>query len=158
MPFRDAISRLAVADARRFELQMAAMLEEILKSCADESSRSVIREIISEETDHLQRLETLAPLGEKRSSPLPPEEREKLPAAPDTLVPPAGSTCEMLREVLKKEEASVTFYALLAERTPIPAIKDVFKQIADAERGHVAKLSDHVHRLCQRGEGRNRSP
>ena len=148
MSFRDAIARLALADARRFELQTAAMLREILESCRDEATRAVIREIAAEEDQHARRLQEAAPGAKPPSPPLPAEEQAALPSPPDTAAPD-GATCDKLRVLLKKEEASVLFYSLLAERTPIPAVRRVFEQIAAQERGHAARLAGHIRQICQ---------
>ena len=50
----------------------------------------------------------------------------------------------ILHEILDKERASVTFYGLLAERTPLHAVKEIFRNLADEEKGHVAKLAAHI--------------
>jgi len=142
MSIRGAIERLALADAQRFETHIAGMLRTILEACREAATRAVIEEILAEEEDHLHRLDALVPAGVR--------ETRREPAADVKEMPPlqSGSVCEMLREVLKKEKASVTFYELLAERTPVQAIKRAFRQIAEAEKGHVARLTEQVRRIC----------
>ena len=58
------------------------------------------------------------------------------------------TVCEMLEEMLAMEKAAVAFYDLLAERTPVPAVRDVFRALADAERGHGARLADRIREVC----------
>lgn len=147
MPFRDAIARLALSDARRFEVQTVSMLNEILESCPDDATRQLVRDLIQEEESHIRALEQTLPSVKPSPVSAPPEEKKKIPPLPDTSHT-AGSVCQRLADVLKKEEASVTFYSLLAERTLIPAVRDVFRGIADGERGHARKLAEHIRRVC----------
>ena len=148
MSIRNAIERLAVADALRFEIHTAAMLRKALDVCTDPQVRLVLQEIIAEEEEHLQSLDELLPPDTDRTRCAPAEETRKAPPLP------RGPVCDILRAVLKREEASVTFYALLAERTPVPAIRRIFEQTAQSERGHVAKLAEHVHRVCDQSNAK----
>ena len=138
MSLRNAVERLALADARRFELRIASELRQIRALSDNPATRSFLDELIAEEETHLASLSSLAP-GEGVL--------ESVTSSPAK----EGDIAAMLREVLKKEEGSVTFYELLAERTPIPAIKSAFKKIAEAERGHVKRLARHIQELCDHG-------
>ena len=156
MPFREAIARLALRDARRFEMQTAAMLRRILATCHDNATRTVLQEITAEEQQHLQRLEGAA--GESQTSaPGPPPELPKMPESPDSRLP-EGTVHEKLRAVLKKEEASATFYHLLAERTLIPAVREVFKEIAAQEKRHAERLAELIRRLSGASAGSEKKP
>lgn len=152
MPFRQAIARLAVADARRFEIQTVSMLREILSGCDDAATRTVLEEIIAEEEAHCRILEEAARGRDETGRPPAPEEKKKLPEAPDMSPPRDASVSGALRAVLRKERASVTFYELLAERTPVPAVRDIFRQIAEVERMHARKLAAHIRRICGQDE------
>ena len=142
MPLRDSIERLALADACRFELRIAQELKQIHDLSDNPSTRELLAELIAEEEAHLSSLTSLLPV-EKAAETVEIE-------------PPASEKtdlCTMLRNILKKEESSVTFYELLAERTPIPAVKDAFRTIAEAEKKHVVKLAQHIRELCDGESG-----
>lgn len=146
MPFRNAVARIVLADARRFEVETAAMLREILNSCADAETRRVLEDILAEEEGHAARLSE-AREGVEAGAPPPPAVRETLPAPPSAAAPP-GAICDRLREVLTREEASALFYSLLARRTVIPFIRNLFNEIAEQERGHAKRLAEHIAALC----------
>lgn len=136
MSIRDAIERIALADARRFELRVLALQRQLLERCEDEKTCRVIQEIVDEEDAHIERLDRLAGAG---------HEKIKAGRTPEL----KGETvCEMLREILEMEQSSVAFYNLLADRTPLPAVKRVFREIADAEKDHEEKLAAHVREVC----------
>src|SRR5512137_2513938 len=110
MAFRDAIVRIALADAHRFELETAAMLRDILQSCADERTRQVIREIIAEEEGHAETLQKAAAGTRAAAAGPPAAEKKDLPSAPGAEAVP-GPICDKLRDLLAKEDASVRFYS-----------------------------------------------
>ena len=146
MPFREALAKLALSDAARFERETAETLRGILASCRDERLRRALEEILAEEEAHCSAIRK--ELARRAPGKQPPqEERERLPRAPNATVSVSDDVCKALRRLLEKEEASATFYTLLAERTPIPAVRDVFLGIAAAERGHAAKLAALARRL-----------
>ena len=157
MSFHEALARLALADARRFEAETARMLRDILRSCRDAATRKVIEEIIAEEEGHLRQLEGASAAGTPASQPVPPAAKQELPAIPDTILED-GPIRDRLRQVLRKEEASVAFYSLLAERTLIPPVRRVFEAIAAQERGHAAKLAEHLRRASTSAAGRGEEP
>jgi len=139
MSIRSAIERIALSDARRLETRIAAMLRWILKSCEHPETRAVLANLIAGEEEHLSHLDALNPTEH-----VAPETTDK---SPD--VRPNGDTvCDMLRDVLRRESAAVTFYELLAERTPVPPVKEVFSRIAAEEKEHVAQLDAEIRRLC----------
>ena len=148
MPFRDGIMRLAVADARLFEARTVEMLRDLVKSCADSETRGVIEEIMSEETEHVRRLDELVKRAGPEAAVKPDDEQmqREIPATPDTILPD-GPIREKLRDLVEKEEASAMFYGLLAQRTPIRAVRRVFSEIAAMERSHAAKLREHLCRI-----------
>ena len=138
MSLRNAVERLALADACRFELRIANELRHIRTVSDNPATRSFLDELIAEEETHLASLSSFMPEDEI------PESVVSSPAK-------GRDITAMLREVLKKEDGSVTFYELLAERTPIPAIKSAFQKIAEAEKGHVKRLARHIQELCGQG-------
>jgi rubrerythrin len=140
MTLKDSITRMAVEDARRFEIETADFLRELRDSCGNVELRQTLDGLVAEETQHLAMLEEFAP-----SSKLPHAAQHEMPSATPL---PFAATCARLKEVLAKEEASVTFYALLAERTPVPPLKRLFSRIADMERGHVEKIRTAVRHAC----------
>lgn len=149
MPIRNAIARLAIADARRFEQQALERLRAILDDCPDDSTRTVIAEIFREEESHLAHLDEACRGMPACAAPAPveppaPGATPPLPPAP----PPEGPICQKLRSLLAMEEASIHFYAFLGERTLIPVVRDIFRHITDEERAHAAKLRAHIDRLC----------
>jgi rubrerythrin len=155
MPFRNFIARLALNDARRFEAEAAGELQEILAGCEDPRTRTVLERIVREEEEHLTHLE--AELARLRGKPAAaPKEKPPLPEAPrrEKL---SGTTLEKLERLLKKEQASTTFYKLLSERTPIPAVRAIFRSIAEQEKGHAAALAEHVREIGG-DDGNDRKP
>jgi rubrerythrin len=148
MSVSDFIARMALSDARRFEIEAAGELREILSECPDPRTRAVLERIIREEAEHLAHLD--AELARLRGKPAVPPEHPPLPKPPPR-EPLAGSTIEKLQRLLKKEEASAAFYRLLSERTPIPAVRKIFRAIADQEKGHAEALARHIGEL--RGSG-----
>ena len=156
MPFRETIAHLALRDARRFEIQSAAMLRRILTTCPDNATRMVLEEIMAEEQQHLQRLEEAAEES-RTSSAEPPPDLPKMPESPDSRLP-EGSVYEKLRAVLKKEEASAAFYNLLAERTLIPSVRAVFKGIAAQENRHAERLAERIRLLSGASAGSEKKP
>ncbi len=154
---RDALTRLAVADARRFEVGEAAALRELLSACTDNAMRAVLEEIISEDEEHLRNLDGLAGAG-KPAVQQPSTQKEKpLPKVPETDLH-GRSICERLQKFLKKERAAITFYELLAQRTPIPAVRRVFQHIAEAERAHAEKFAEQVRRICGDADPSEKEP
>lgn len=148
MSLSNAIARIILADARRFEVETAAMLRDILRDCPDAATRKVVEEILAEEESHAARLGE-AREGVKAAAAVPTAaDRAALPAAP-AASKVSGATCDRLRDVLAKEEASVLFYSLLAKRTLIPSVRDLLNSIADQERGHARKLADHIRAVCE---------
>jgi rubrerythrin len=154
MSFRNALARIVLADARRFEVETAAMLRDILPHCADPAARRVVEEILAEEEAHAVRLSEVS-AGVKAAKAEPSAaERAALPAvpsvAPVACAGPACSkdVCDRLRDVLAKEEASVRFYSLLADRALIPSVRNLFREIAEQERGHARKLAAVVGPMC----------
>lgn len=146
MFFSDTIARIVLADARRFEIETAAMLRDILRDCTDPAARKLVEEILAEEEAHAARLGE-AQAGVKAPAAPPAAERAAVPPAPATARTP-GVICDRLRDVLAKEEASVLFYSLLAKRTLIPSVSDLFRDIAEQERGHARKLAEHIRSAC----------
>jgi rubrerythrin len=57
--------------------------------------------------------------------------------------------CGRLRDVLRMEEGTVTFYGLLAKRCVIPGIRRIFRRIAEEEQGHVDKMREHILSVCK---------
>ncbi len=137
------IMRLVVQDARRFEIGETRMLQELRATCTDDLMRKALDEILSEEQGHLRELDELA--GHELTT---TELKEEMPGSPGTGLP-CGDTRAKLREFLKREEAAVTFYELLAARSPLPPVRRVFKNIAAAERAHVEKMTRHIRRICE---------
>lgn len=147
MPFREFVARVALGDARRFEIESAQELREIMAGCEDARTCAVLEEIVRQEEEHLahldEELERLrgkpAPATRPAIEPLPtPPPRQKL----------TGTTCEKLKRLLKKEEGSATFYSILAERTLIPAVRGVFRHLGDEERGHAEALAKLIAEIC----------
>lgn len=149
MFFSDTIARIVLADARRFELETAAMLRDILRDCPDPAARKLVEEILAEEEAHAARLGEAHARVEAPAA-APAADRAAVPAPPATAAPrTSGVICDRLRDVLAKEEASVLFYSLLAKRTLIPSVRDLFHDIAEQERGHARKLADHIRAACE---------
>jgi len=135
MNVRGAIERIALADARRFEERMRGLQRQALEKCRDDSTRRLIQDLIAEEDDHLRQLDGMSASESRSNGGKHPELRGE-------------TVCERLEEMLAMEKAAVAFYDLLAERTPVPAVRDVFRTLADAERGHEARLAHHIREVC----------
>ena len=134
MSMKRAIERIALADARRFEERMRGLQEKILEKCDDAATRRILKDLIAEEDEHLRRLDQVSA----------PESRSKIEKRPEL----RGRTVrEMLTEILEMEKAAVAFYDLLAERTAVPAFRELFRGLAAAERRHEACLAEHVRNV-----------
>ncbi len=139
MSLRDAVERLLLADATRFERRILAMMEAVLARCSEPRTCTLIEELIAEEHQHLASLDAVSEDAA--------DECEDATLKSGYLF--KGETvCEMLREISQKEQASITFYALLADRTPVPGIRHAFQQIAEGEKGHVKRLAEHILAIC----------
>lgn len=147
MPIRSALARLALRDAERMEHRLISELRALHQRSEDPATRHVIQRILAEEEKHLRRLEAA---------------RGELPAAPEASVTPPESAsepwpplriqgaeiCDQLRSLVEVEEASATFYELLAQRALLRPVREVFATLACEERAHAETMRHHLRRLC----------
>lgn len=150
MPLRNFIAKFALTDARRFEVEALQELKDIHAECPETKTRAVLERIIREEEEHVAHMDE--ELAKLRGKPVEePDEKPALPEAPRR-EPLKGTTLQKLQRLAKKEEASATFYRLLSERTPIPAVRKIFRHLAEEECGHFDALAEHVRELQGKAE------
>lgn len=98
--------------------------------------------LASEEDGHLARLRNL-PEKEKAATAAPSSQLNRVsetrqlndPRSPDTV-----------RELIRHEEATADFYQYLANRTLIPAAREVFATLAEEEKNHAERLTEALRK------------
>ena len=140
------VGGLALRAAMDFESAAGERYRQLAAS-APPRLAALLSTLASEEDGHLARLRNL-PEKEKAATAAPSSELRRVsetrsfadPRSPDTV-----------KELIRHEEATAAFYQYLANRTLIPAAREVFAGLAEEEQSHAQRLAEAL-RKHERGE------
>ena len=130
----------------RFAIRNEQAAERSYRLLADQAhaptARQLLHDLADEEAEHQQRLRSL-PMG--ITLPKPPTRRldQQLHMhLAEVQLQPAATLAEILITAIKKEERAAQLYRGFAQESPTPALRRLFMQLAEQERGHRQHLED----------------
>ena len=133
-----AIGKLVLKQAIRFERAAARDYLALASAAKNERLRDTLLELAQAEKDHLAIVRRLVSAREKLE--LPTATLEGLPAEDQLNADVSASDLPVIEHAIAHEERTAAFYAQLAQMTTIPALKQAFADLAEAELSHVAAL------------------
>lgn len=131
------LAALVLRQAEAFEQAACADYRNLAARLTDPALRQLVEQLALEEANHGDRLRAATPHTD------PGGEVPPLSVAIGDLHPDVAASSTdrpLLEHAIEHELAAAGFYRELAGLTPIPALKQVFGDLADAEQGHADRL------------------
>lgn len=132
------LARAALELAAEFEQAAAADYRRLAGAAATAEVRDLLLGLAAEEEAHLAHVRGLD--GSHGGEALGAERPAAVPALSATGGEALRREREMLAAAAAHEEATAEFYAALADKTKLPALRAVFARLAEEERGHARSL------------------
>jgi rubrerythrin len=132
------LTRTVLKIAADFEAASSLDYRALAARTVDARLAELFRSLAGEEDNHLRRIRE-AHLGYADLR-MTGQTAALAGGAPDLRPDVARKTDPVLRHAIEHEAATAAFYSELAELTPLPALRDIFNELAAAEREHAARL------------------
>jgi len=125
--------------AGEFEQAAANDYRALAEEAKDPKLKRLLTDLADEELKHLEHIQTAS--AEHQSLQLTPNEPDRvLPGREELHHDVAEGDRPLLEHAIEHEEATAHFYLELARLTPLPALKQTFTALAEAEEEHAERL------------------
>jgi len=141
---------LVLEDAILREESAYRFYEEAEKRAEGEEPRRLLKKLCAEELRHRLKLEQLQRSGDVEQLEFSGrEEIEMLDENKQTRprLDAGSTTADVLNIALNKEKQAVSYYRLIASRSSLRSVRDVFLMLAGEETGHVQRVEQMLREL-----------